>query len=109
VSADRYSCRRPDVMSEHRLGRSRAPALVMGPAIAILMVAQLVGVAAALDEHPATGGAKASACRAPAREYFRISGPVHTCGTSLVDAKGHRVRLLSYERLTMYGGQGSVH
>ncbi len=48
------------------------------------------------------------ACQAPAKETFLITGRIHACGTSLVDAAHHRVRLLSYELLTLYGGEGDL-
>jgi hypothetical protein len=52
--------------------------------------------------------ARASACLAPAHETFAITGRVHACGTALVDGAGHRVRLLSYEVLNLYGGEGDL-
>jgi Cellulase (glycosyl hydrolase family 5) len=52
--------------------------------------------------------AAAASCQAPDVETFLISGRVHACGTSLVDGAGHRIRLLSYEMLSMYGGEGDV-
>ncbi len=57
---------------------------------------------------PETAAAQRVTCRAPTRETFLIRGRVHACGTSLVDGVGHRVRLLSYGLLTMYGGEGDV-
>ena len=52
--------------------------------------------------------AGAAACNPSDQEAFLITGRIHPCGTALVDAAGHRVRLQSFELLNMYGGQGDV-
>jgi hypothetical protein len=70
----------------------------------------MVGMqAASATGSPATSPAPHHpACHAPVRETFLITGRIHACGTSLVDGAHHRVRLMSYELLTMYGGEGEV-
>ena len=57
---------------------------------------------------PSAVALRTAECRAPATERFLISGSVHTCGGALVDSAGHRVRLLSFELLTLYPGQGDI-
>ncbi len=75
--------------------------------LASAVAALAVALAVALPS-PAAARSAASACRAPARERFVITGRVHACGGALVDGAGHRVRLLSYEVLTMYAGEGDL-
>jgi cellulase (glycosyl hydrolase family 5) len=62
------------------------------------------GALAGAPGSTATRDATASSC--PTREVHIISGWVHTCGTEIVDSRGHLVRPLSVSMFTMSHDQG---
>lgn len=88
--------------SPRRLSGARRATVVV---LAVLSAFPFMGVG---DGAAASTGSQRTKCQAPTRERFLISGRVHPCGISLLDGAHHRVRLLSYEVLKMYGGQGDV-
>ncbi len=88
--------------SPRRLSGARRATVVV---LAVLSALPFMGVG---DGAAASTGSQRTKCQAPTRERFLISGRVHACGISLLDGAHHRVRLLSYEVLKMYGGQGDV-
>jgi hypothetical protein len=74
------------------------------PVIALAVIATVLVVV--LSGLVAPRRAAAAGCGPPVGATFVISGRVHACGEALVDGAGHRVRLLSYDVLSMYGGEG---
>jgi hypothetical protein len=89
----------------------RSPRRHVRPFVAALVVAGLVGLAcdpaAGVGSDPSLrAGAGPTGCPAHPAKTHRASGWLHTCGSRIIDSRGHQIRLLGIDIPSMAFGDG---
>jgi hypothetical protein len=84
----------------------RSLAFVVGASLVLGLFAP-TGVAAGATG-PSTPAATGKCAHVPSAESALIHGRLTACGNSLIDGRGHRVRLRTYEFVGMLPGNGEV-